>query len=361
MEMIRPDCKISTSETVWLDMLLLVEMVVLVHYYYYYFMHKIDLFAVLFATLAASALMVIYTCFRIYRKGHIQTHVLATIFVIFMGPLGCLIAMIASTFHLIFARSFQGNFSDWLYQHLFVLESQEKASDKIYQRIVAGQEEVSRNIDTEPLVDIMNFGTIEQKQAALIKVVKYFRPHLTPVLQMGLHDSNNSIRVQAAAGLAKLQDDFHKKYMRYERKVTEGSATDEELVHFARICEEYSSSALLDSERKSSAIKESIRLYEKAIERVPDRIELKSSLIRVLLIDREMERANAHMTMLLEKIGKPSPQVGETVLELLFALGRYVEMQKYAKEWRDEGRVINDSHALWSDDLTGVKMEWGKP
>ena len=361
MEMIRPDCKISTSETVWLDMILLVELVVLVNYYYDYFSHKIDLFAVLFATFVASVLLVIYTCYRIHKKGHVQTHVLSTIFVIFLGPLGCLIAIIATTFHLVFARSFQGNFSDWLYQHLFVLESQEKTSDKIYQRIVAGQEEVSKNIDTEPLVDVMNFGTIEQKQAALIKVVKYFRPHLTPVLQMGLHDSNNSIRVQAAAGLAKLQDEFHKKYMRYECKVTDGSATDEELVHFARICEEYSSSALLDSERKSSAIKQSIRLYEKAIERVPDLIELKSSLIRVLLIDRETERANAHMTMLLEKIGKPSPQVGETVLELLFALGRYVEMQKYAKEWHGQVRVLSDSHALWSDEPTGVKMDWGTP
>jgi hypothetical protein len=281
-----------------------------------------------------------------------------------LGPLGCFIAIVSNTFNFFYSQKLKVSFSDWLFSYLYAEDANEKDSDKIYKRIVSGQEVFADSIDTEPLIDIMGFGTLEQKQAALIKAVKHFRPQLMmPVLQMGLDDPNNAIRVQAAAGLAKIQDDFHKKYTLYESKVLEKTESPEELVDFARLCEEYSASQLLNSERKAAIIRESIALYERCVKLYPDNIDLKISLIRMLMIDKKKDRAYELLTEVLPLVKDPSPAVAHTLMELLFKMNRFVEMRHFANEWKAEmnknfGYAINEKVELWSGNTSELNLDW---
>ena len=186
---------------------------------------------------------------------------------------------------------------------------------------------------------------------------------MMPVLNMGLVDSNNAIRVQAAAGLAKIQDSFQKKYAHYERKVAEKTESPEELVAFARLCEEYSASQLLDSERKAAVIKESIKLYERCIEQAPQNIDLKISLIRMLMISGKIDRAHEILTEILPLVKKPSPAIAHSLMELLFKMNRFSEMRHYANEWKpymdkNFAYAINEKIELWSGNQTGMNLEW---
>ncbi|MFA6293605.1 MAG: hypothetical protein WC637_17595, partial [Victivallales bacterium] len=205
---------------------------------------------------------------------------------------------------------------------------------------------------------------LDQKQAALIKAVKNFRPQLmVPVLQMGLNDPNNAIRVQAAAGLAKIQDDFHKKYTYYESKVVGKTESTEELIDFAKLCEEYSASQLLNSERKSAIIRESINLYERCVNLSPDNIDLKISLIRMLMINGNTARVNGLLDVVLPHVKNPSPAIAHTLMELLFKMNRFAEMRHFANEWKLEmnknfGYAINEKVELWSGNPSGLNLDW---
>ena len=356
---------IDPFETLILNMFLTVSMVIQFFILYYYYSHVNSLGSVVFASLISTVILVTYTWFRAhYYKTDVRNHIISCIFLFFLGPMGCFIAIVSSTFNLFYSRKLKISFSDWLFSYLYADDHNEKDSDKIYKRIVSGQEIFADSIDTEPLIDIMSFGSLEQKQAALIKAVKHFRPQLMmPVLQMGLDDPNNAIRVQAAAGLAKIQDDFHKKYTVYERKVMENTESTEELIDFAKLCEEYSASQLLNSERKAAVIKESITLYERCVALSPDNTDLKISLIRMLMISGKTDRAHELLTEVLPLIKTPSPAIAHTLMELLFKMNRFAEMRHFANEWKADmnknfGYAINEKIDLWSGNPSGMNLDW---
>lgn len=360
-----PKPMIIPNETLHLNMLLTIAMVLQFVLLNYYFKNLCNLETFLTIIFVFTLLLSLYTWFcSHYYNTDVRNHIISCLFLLFLGPLGCFIAIVNNTFSLIYSRKMKVSFSEWLFGYLYNDDHNEKDSDRIYKRIVSGQEIFSDSIDTEPLTDIMGFGTLEQKQAALIKAVKHFRPQLMiPVLQMGLNDSNNAIRVQAAAGLAKIQDDFHKKYTFYERKVLDKTESPEELVDFAKLCEEYSASQLLNSERKAAIIRESITLYERCVVLTPDNIDLKISLIRMHMLNGNRDRAYALLTEVLPLIKNPSPAIAHTIMELLFKMGRFAEMRHFANEWKSEmdknfGYAINEKLELWSGNVKGLDLDW---
>ncbi len=360
-----PETKLNPWDILCLNILLTVVMLIQFSLFYYYCKEVSSLHQYVFSVLISTLMMVLFTWFHShYYKVDARDHIVSCIFVFFLGPLGCFIAIISNTFNFIYSRKLKVHFSDWLFSYLYAADSHEMESDKIYNRIIAGHEIFADSIDTEPLMDIMSFGSIEQKQAALIKAVKHFRPQLMmPVLHMGLNDPNNIIRVQAAAGLAKIQDNFQNKYTFYERKVIDKTESPEDLVAFARLCEEYSVSQLLDSERKASVIQQSIKLYERCVILAPDNIDLKISLIRMLIISRKTEQAYNLLTDVLPLVKKPSPAIAHALMELLFKMNRFSEMRHFANEWKSVmdknfGYAINEKIELWSGNQSGMNLDW---
>jgi hypothetical protein len=227
------------------------------------------------------------------------------------------------------------NFSDWLFNYLYSEDAKEKESDRLYQRIIAGQENSAESVDTEPLADIMELGSIDQKQQALVMAVKYFTPAMAPILQAGLHDQNNLIRVQAAGGIAKLKDLFHKRYSLYEKRLDAGEETPEELQRFAEMCADYAKSGILEPEKKDEVIGNGVKLYERCVERDPDNVELRAALMRMLMIAGRNEKALQLMDEVVAKwSGRPPQALRDTIMELLFSEKRYAKMRELAAKWR---------------------------
>lgn len=360
-----PKSAIDSFDILLLNMFLMVSMFIQSFMLYYYYERVTGLGSIVLAAFISAVILGIYTWFRAHHyKADVRNHIISCIFLFFLGPMGCFIAIVSNTFNLFYSRKLKVSFSDWLFSYLYEVDSNEKDSDSIYKRIVSGQEVFADSIDTEPLIDVMSFGSLEQKQSALIKAVKNFRPQLMmPILQMGLDDPNNAIRVQAAAGLAKIQNDFHKKYTAYERKVIENTESTEDLIDFAKLCEEYSVSRLLNSERKAAIIKESITLYERCVSLSPDNKDLKISLIRMLMISGKTDRAHELLGEVLPLVKNPSPAVAHTLMELLFKMNRFTEMRHFANEWKADmnknfGYAINEKIDLWSGNPSGMNLDW---
>lgn len=341
---------ISLNAMISLNFMLILEFI-LQTLVFYSANHKEIITPVILAAAGSSAALAIYTVVAYRYQADIRNHILACIFVLFLGPAGCLVSMICCTFNYIFSRNRKKNFSEWLFQYLYSGNEHETRSDKLYQRIVAGQEALADNVDTEPLADIMESGTVEQKQQALIKAVKYFSPAMVPVLKAGLNDSNNLIRVQAAGGIARLQDDFHKKYVTSEKKLQEENGDSEDLIRFAGICEEYAQSGLLDSEKKAAAIKNSIAIYERFSSANSGDMRINISLIKMLMIDKNHKRAMEILDRITPHLSNPPLPVKSTVMELLFETGNYEKMRNFAADW-DMNKKSDDPEdetlILWS-------------
>lgn len=344
----------SSGESLSLNIVLFIGLFVQGCLYYEYCLDGIGLSPILLSVLLLTAVLIVHTFIRAHYQADVRYHILSCVFVFFLGPLGTFVALLGTISNIAFSCKFKGNFSDWIFNRLLAAASRERKSDKIYNRIVSGQEALTDKIDTEPLIDIMEFGSIRQKQEALVKVVKYFYPHLAPVLRMGLNDPDNAIRVQAAAALAKLQDDFHKEYTVLGQKIRGEAKTAEELVSFAKICEDYSNSGLMNTEGKSAELKEIITVFERAVKDFPDNLEMAISLMRMHLVNRDNDRLNELLTGILPHVRNPKPAICDTLMELLFKMNRFAEMRSYAREWMLQEKnspenAVSDKIEFWSD------------
>ena len=81
-----------------------------------------------------------------------------------------------------------------------------------------GQEEFGIS-HVEPFNDILSGGSVVQKQLALAKIARYFRPNLAPLLLQAIHDPDAAVRVQAATAMARIERDFMKRRMDLEKKL----------------------------------------------------------------------------------------------------------------------------------------------
>lgn len=300
---------------------------------YYASNRKEDILPVILAGLASTAALGIYTLAVRRYQADLRNHILACVLVLFLGPAGCFIAIVCCAFNYILARNSEENFTEWLFNYLYADDASQSHSDKLYRRIVAGQENIDKEVDTEPLADIMESGTIEQKQQALIKAVKYFKPSMAPILQAGLRDSENLIRVQAAGGLAKLKDDYHKRYSKYERRIKENRESPDDLIRFTEICEAYVHAGLLDSEKASDEIKDSVKLYESGLAKNPANIDLMTAFVRMLMINKDNDKALLTLRKALASVDYPPQPLRNTAMELLFDTGNFEELRKFAAKW----------------------------
>jgi len=329
--------------------------------FYEYFLHKVGLGIAVGANLSLVLVLVFYTVYRACSGADIRDHILSCAMVFSLGAVGTVIALLMVMFHQIFSSQLKENFSEWIYQYLFALEQNEKDSDRLYQRILAGQEMLLADIDTEPLVDIMNFGALEQKQEALIKVVKYYNPDLTPILKMGLNDANNTIRVQAAAGLSRLQNNFYLHYDAEEKAIAAHPDDSELLFKFANFCDRYAGSTLLDPAHQIEVTEKSIELYERAVALAPARLEIKTALVRVLL-RHNRSRAGELLTELLGDLRPDVPAaLIHSVLESLYVLRRYDELLYWARRWQPDkaaGHEMAERLSVWRNPLADAGVAW---
>ncbi len=246
-----------------------------------------------------------------------------------MGILGTVIAFLTLISYQFFSID-QVDFTEWL-AALFP-EKEENQSEDLYEKIIFGQNDISENISTEPFQDIMVYGTIRQKQLALVKMTRYFVPEFAPIILSSLQDNNNSIRVQAAAAVAKLEDKFLNNYKILEQRTIDNPEDILELRNFAEACNEYANSNLLDADRAKFIRHKIIQVYGKCIRFLPGDYKLRLFLAQIYLIDGNFDLALRSLIESIKKAPLMFPSMIRINMEILYKMKEFREMQILANE-----------------------------
>jgi hypothetical protein len=141
-----------------------------------------------------------------YRKGmDVQHLALLAIVASVAGIFGAVGALLGFFFTVIF-RGRSHHFSEW-YETIFPTDVPTEPQT-IYDSITEGLDENPSNYSVMPFNDVMRLGSENQKRRALAKMTSRFSPRFAPAFKAALSDNNNTIRVQAATAIAKVEREF---------------------------------------------------------------------------------------------------------------------------------------------------------
>ncbi len=185
---------------------------------------------------------------------------------------------------------------------------------KLYDRIVFGQEEfgeVEANISFQ---DIMLYGTNEQKEKTIEKMLRFFRPEFAPILIKALNNPINAIRVQAAASIASLDLQYEVKQEKYLEECKQSKSSPDSLFALANHSFEWSRSGLVDPEQKQKLEKTAIHAFEQYLRLRPNDNRASLSLARLYNASGEIEKGYS----LFEKQSSQPPEAVFEFMETLF-------------------------------------------
>lgn len=217
-----------------------------------------------------------------YSRQAAQAHPLRVLLMVLTaatGPFGAAVALAAYVVRAYYAGRTPGPVQ-WIEDCL--QEGQDTDAQQIYERIAFGLDSQAGKSAVEPFKDILSGGTVLQKQLAIARIVRYFRPPFTPLLLEAVQDDNAAVRVQAATALAKIEHDFMGKYLRMKAALKHSPASNPAWLTLAKLCDDYAQAGLLDEENRAYFAQAAIAIYEEQLARNEDP-DIRQRLARLYL------------------------------------------------------------------------------
>lgn len=251
---------------------------------------------------------------------------LLTITTTFLGVLGPLFTLVTVLLYLVF-RTVATNFHEW-YVSLFP-EHHYGEAEMLYEQISTGRDQSTASAQ-DSFIDIMGLGTPGQKQAVVALVSRNFRPVFTPALKLALADKDPSVRVQAATAVARVENQFHEKWLTLESR-TQRHPKDSVAWHaLARHLDDYAFAGLLDVAREAEIRTRALTAYRACYELHPENSGARCDLGRLLLrLGNVLETAQ-----ILEPLIPTSrdARVLSWYTECLYRLRRFEELRVLAAD-----------------------------
>jgi hypothetical protein len=236
----------------------------------------------------SGLLVLCYVLFTPLESNHLFMGLLM-IMVFPLGPIGAAGAILAMLLWLWFSL-FAAPFAEW-FQTIFP-SPVISAPEAIDEDLRTGRDESAKAYDVEPFMDVIRYGTDDQKRRALGKITSFFSAGFAPALRLALRDESNMIRVQAATAISIIENRFQTKLMKLE-KVYEKYGKDDPaaIVALANFHDDYSFTGILDEARERSNRKDAKRLYEEYLHKVPEDGVTRTRYGRLLLRLGELQDA----------------------------------------------------------------------
>lgn len=274
-----------------------------------------------------------------YKKGldarHIGLLAIVSATTGVFGTIGALVGFVVSG---IFAGRSK-HFKDW-YESIFPSDTLSQ-SQEIYDRIVEGFDENPRSYSVGSFVDVMQLGSENQKRRALAKMTSRFHPRFAAAFKAALRDHSNTIRVQAATAIAKIEKEFTYKLERIEaaRKKQPNNALL--MLALAKFYDDYAFTGVLDIEREKSNRERAIANYKAYLQQDPNSAEAWVAVGRLMFRNRQWEEAAEWFHGALDR----GWHMGTMMLwyfECLFRLGRYANLRRALVEYGRHVMVQDD-------------------
>ncbi|MGE3624058.1 MAG: hypothetical protein AB7H77_09355 [Bdellovibrionales bacterium] len=266
------------------------------------------------------------------------------------GPFGAGIGLIAA---LIYTRQSPNatSPSEWIDNMFDHHETRE--SDHLHERISFGLDDFESSTGVEPFRDILSGGGILQKQMAIAKIARYFRPAFAPLLLQAARDRNAAVRVQAATALAKIERDFMARYIRLENELRDLPDHDPAKLELAELYDDYAHADLLDDNNRQSLRIKSIHIYEACLAQHDDPA-WRIKLARLYLRENMPEKSCEWLKPLVEAA---DPQLSAVLwyMEALFRLKRFGELRQLAAAHAPTYRISTDAAY---NDLANLPLVW---
>lgn len=289
------------------------------------------------------ALAAIWACRRPVRNGrYVWLLALTTAACGPLGPAGVLLAMAHERSHARNSLSLEA----W-HEMLFPPTGVDEQAE-FWRRI--GQRASDRPDDQRvtPFLDVLAFGSVQQRQAVVGIIAMQFQPAFAPALKAALRDQHNVVRVQAATALARLEQEFLERTIELDDAVARTPHDADVVLALASHYDEQAFNGLLDAARAQECRAKAAERYEDYLRQRPGDPSVEMRLARLQLRRGLPQEAAPRFRRLLDG-GHPEARLW--LMESLFAQGKYAEVRHTARGTAVEfDRIAPDFEAalaLW--------------
>jgi len=208
---------------------------------------------------------------------------------------------------------------EW-YERLFppTLTDRTKA---LYEMIEWRGAKPRRESTVAPFSQVLEHGSVAQKQAVVTLIADHFTPEFAPALQRALNDPEPAIRVQAATAAARIENAFLRRSVELQEEHTKDSGNQAVAQAIALHHEAYARTGLLDLERASREKRLALEIHAKHLRASPNDPVLTAAVARLLL---ELGRTQEAICLLRPWLRAPSipHALVAPIGEALFSLKR---------------------------------------
>lgn len=275
-----------------------------------------------------------------YKRG-LDVHHLAALAIIssvagIFGTLGALFGFVA----MVLFRQRTQHFKDW-YESIFPTDTPSDP-ELLYDDIIEGQDENPREYGVMPFVDVMRVGSEEQKRRALSRMTMQFHPRMSAAFKYALRDQSNTIRVQAATAIAKIEKKFMAMRERIEAARAKEPKNPQVLYALARFYDDYAFTGILDPEIEKVNRERAISTYKSYLQQDSNNAEAWVSIGRLLFRNEQWEEAAEWFRHAMERGWKVKNMV-LWYFECLYRLGDFRALRRAIAE---HGRGITNQEEL---------------
>lgn len=285
-----------------------------------------------------------------YRKGmDVQHLALLAIVSTTTGIFGAVGALFGYFSTLVFSARAH-HFKDW-YETIFPTDTTSEPQ-VIYDSIMEGLDENPSHYSVMPFSDVMRLGSENQKRRALAKMTSRFSPRFSSAFKSALSDSNNTIRVQAATAIAKVEKEFTHKLERIELARAKEPNNATLTLALAKFYDDYAFTGVLDSELEKLNRERAINAYKSYLQQDPNSSDAWIAIGRLLYRNKQWTEAAEWFRHALDRGWKVNSMI-LWYFECLFRLGQHRDLRRAILEY---GRGVVGQEDLPSDVRNAVSL-----
>lgn len=251
------------------------------------------------------------------------------------GPFGAGGTVVSMLLWLWYSR-FSTQFADW-FDTIFPSPVISEA-EAVDEDLRTGRDEAARRYDVEPFMDVLRFGTDDQKRRALSKITSAFTPGFASALRLALRDDSNMIRVQAATAISIIENRIQKRLYKLTNLYRQRPEEPAVILVLANYHDDYSFTGILDDARERDNRVQAKKLYEKYIQLVPEDTAIRTRYGRLLL---RMEDYHGAITSFEQATrDQLNPTRVAWLAEAYYRSGRFDRLRQLAVEICTEHRAL---------------------
>lgn len=242
------------------------------------------------------------------------------------GAVGTLLAIVLYRLHMRTAQPF----IEW-FNTMFPTRDT-SVSEQIYDDIIIGRDESPKPYSVVPFMDVMIAGSDGQKREAISKMTMRFDPSFAPAFRAALGDASNSVRVQAATAVARIEHQFSSRLMKltelHRRMPNDGTVLRALAEHY----DDYAFTGILDPERERLNRESALKYYLEYLNIAPRDERARVQVGRLLLRAGDASRAAGWLGESLRD-GHRSDALLGWYAEALYAAGGFTELRNLVRQF----------------------------